>query len=61
VNTPPQRLSREAIDQFKAIYLEEFGEILSDDEAQQMGYEVLHLFWILLRSSSDEADIAGPR
>jgi hypothetical protein len=33
---PPQQLSREAIEEFKAIYQEEFGEILSDDEVQEI-------------------------
>ena len=32
----PQQLSRQAIDEFKAIYQEEFGETLTDDQVQEM-------------------------
>ena len=32
----PQQLSREAIDEFKAIYQDEFGRELSDDEVQEI-------------------------
>ncbi len=41
------QLSRQAIEEFKAIYEEEFGEPLSDDEAQEMGLRVLRLFALL--------------
>lgn len=43
----PQPLSRQAIEEFKAIYEKEFGELLSDDEAQEMGLRVLCLFAML--------------
>jgi hypothetical protein len=33
----PQQLSRESIEEFKAVYQEEFGEILSDDEVRDIG------------------------
>ena len=46
MNTPNQ-LSREAIDEFKAIYQEEFGEILSDDEVQEIAMRLLRFFGIL--------------
>jgi hypothetical protein len=36
-----QQLSREAIEEFKAIYLEEFGKPLSNDEAQEMALRLL--------------------
>ena len=45
---PPQQLSRKAIDEFKAIYEEEFGEMLTDDEAQEMGVRLLQFFALLL-------------
>jgi hypothetical protein len=45
--TTPQQLSREAIDEFKAIYQEEFGEILSDDEVQEIAMRLLRFFGIL--------------
>ena len=43
----PNQLSREAIDEFKAIYQEEFGEILSDDEVQEIAMRLLRFFGIL--------------
>ena len=44
----PQQLSRKAIDEFKAIYQEEFGQSLSDDQAQEMGRGLLTLLKLLL-------------
>ncbi len=41
------QLSRQAIEEFKAIYEKEFGEPLTDDEAQEMGLRVLRLFALL--------------
>lgn len=43
----PQQLSREAIEEFKAIYKEEFGEILTDDEVQEIAMRLLRFFGIL--------------
>ena len=43
----PNQLSREAIDEFKAIYHEEFGEILSDDEVQEIAMRLLRFFGVL--------------
>jgi hypothetical protein len=43
----PHQLSREAIDEFKAIYQEEFGEVLSDDEVQEIATRLLRFFGIL--------------
>ncbi len=47
MNTKPQQLSREAMDDFKAIYQEEFGEVLSDDEVQEIAMRLLRFFGIL--------------
>ena len=44
---PPQQLSCEAIEEFKVIYQEEFGEILSDDEVQEIAMRLLRFFGIL--------------
>lgn len=44
----PQILSREAINEFKAIYKEEFGKELSDHAAQQIGLDLLKLLKLLL-------------
>ena len=47
----PNQLSREAIEEFKAIYQDEFGEILSDDEVQEIAIRLLRFFGILVRPS----------
>jgi len=43
----PQQLSREAIEEFKAIYQEEFGEVLSDDEVREIATRLLRFFGVL--------------
>ena len=52
----PNQLSREAIDEFKAIYQEEFGEILSDDEVQEIAMRLLRFFGILNKENSGSVD-----
>ena len=52
--TTPQQLSREAIDEFKTIYEEEFGKVLTDDEVQKIALRLLRFFGILNQSVSDE-------
>ena len=47
MKTPAQQLSREAIEDFKAIYHEEFGEVLSDAEVQEIATCLLRFFGIL--------------
>jgi len=42
------KLSQKAIDEFKAIYREEFSEEISDDMAEQMGLGLLKLLKLLL-------------
>lgn len=42
-------LSKEAINEFKAIYREEFGEEISDAEAQELGESLISLFKIIYR------------
>lgn len=42
-------LSREAIEEFKQIYREEFGETISDADALEMGLRLLRLFEIIYR------------
>ena len=42
------RLSSKAIQEYKEIYKKEFGEELSDAEAEEQALRVLHLFWLLL-------------
>lgn len=43
----PQQLSHEAIDEFKAIYKDEFGKELSDPEVQEIALQLLRFFGIL--------------
>ena len=45
----PQQLSRQAIEEFRAIYLEEFGKALSNDEAQEMALRLLRFLETLHR------------
>jgi len=45
---PPHQLTREALEEFKAIYAEEFAEDISNDEAQEMALRLLGFFDILL-------------
>lgn len=57
-------LSKEAIQEFKDIYREEFKEDVSDDKAQELGKGLISLFRIIYRplpkggkpSLSDEDD-----
>ena len=44
----PQRLSQKAIEDFKARFHEEYGEDISDEEAQEMGLRLLNLLKLLL-------------
>lgn len=53
------KLSREAIEEFKAIYKEEFGEVLTDIEAQDKGYSLLRLFKIIYRPLPDKQPKEG--
>jgi hypothetical protein len=42
-------LSKEAVEEFKDIYREEFGEKISDEEAQEMGGNLLFLLDLIYR------------
>ena len=50
----PNQLSREAIDEFKAIYQKEFGVILPDDEVQEIALRLLRFFGILAKPVPNE-------
>lgn len=43
-------LSKEAIKEFKEIYYREFGENISDADAQEMGESLISLFKIIYRA-----------
>ena len=50
----PQPLSQEAIDEFKAIYQEEFGITLSDGQVQDIALRLLRFFGILANPDSKD-------
>lgn len=43
----PKQLSREAIDEFKAAYKEEFGILLTDEQVQEMAVRLLRFFGVV--------------
>ncbi len=43
------QLSKEAIEDYKKAFKEEFGEDLSDEEAMELGCDLLRLFQIIYR------------
>jgi hypothetical protein len=49
------KLSKEAIADFKKIYLEKRGVELSDEEADTMGWELLELMDLLLRPTQPKS------
>ena len=58
MNTPNQ-LSREAIEEFKTIYQEEFGEVLSDDEVQEIAMRLLRFFGIMNKKNPSSVDASN--
>ena len=51
-----KQLSREAIEEFKAIYQDEFGKSLSDDEVQEIALRLLRFFGILIQPRPGETE-----
>jgi hypothetical protein len=51
----PRRLSQQAIDEFKAIYQDEFRQTLSDDDVQDIALRLLRFFGILRQVPPNEA------
>ena len=51
----PNQLSREAIDEFRSIYEEEFGKRLTDGEVKDMARRLLCFFGVLTQQNQDEA------
>jgi hypothetical protein len=49
------KLSRKAVDDFKTIYFEEFGQKLSDTEAQEMAGRLLSICRTIFAGLSTEA------
>ena len=43
----PKQLSRQAIDDFKAAYNEEFGVLLTDEQVKAMAMRLLRFFGII--------------
>jgi len=42
-------LSKEAIEEYKQIYKEKFGEVISDEEAREQGENLIALFRVIYR------------
>jgi hypothetical protein len=51
-----QPFSREAIEEFKAIYQDEFGEELSDEEVQEIATRLLRFFGVLNKDAGGSVD-----
>jgi hypothetical protein len=56
VQNPPRQLSPEALREFKEIYLEEFDETLTDDEAEAIAVRVIKFFGILAQGNDQDTD-----
>jgi hypothetical protein len=52
----PNDLSRQAIDEFNAIYEKEFGQSLSGDEVREIAVRLLRFFGILVRPLPGETE-----
>jgi len=52
-------LSRKAIEEFKEIYLQEFGQEISVKEARELAESLLSLFKIVCRPISEEKEGQG--
>jgi len=50
------RISSEATEEFKKIYNEEFGDDLTDDQAQECALRFLRLFQLLLQPLPDNSE-----
>ena len=48
------RLSKNAIKEFKKIYLKESGQALSDEDAQEKGLNLLSLFKMIYRAIPED-------
>jgi len=46
-------LSKKAKNEFRKIYQEEFGEVLTDEEIEQMGLRLLRLLDLLTRKPKE--------
>jgi hypothetical protein len=49
-----KQLSREAIEEFKRIYQDEFGTKLSDDEVREIAVRLLRFFGNLIQPGTKE-------
>ena len=43
------QIEKEALDNFRSLYREEFGEDLSEDEAQEMASNLINLYELLMQ------------
>ena len=60
------QLSREATEEFRALYREEFGHEISDEQARAMGEKLVDLFRVIYRPMQEEVpnatkdQVSGP-
>jgi hypothetical protein len=50
------RLSKKAIDEFKEIYFREFGQNITDEEAQELGSKLISLVKIICRPIPEQTN-----
>lgn len=54
------RFSNDALDEFRRIYQDEFGEEITRDQAQEMGTRVVTLLRLLLRPLPSDSERTPP-
>jgi hypothetical protein len=50
------KLSKKAIEEFKEIYLRQFGQEITNEEAQELGSNLIALFKIICRPIPEHTD-----
>jgi hypothetical protein len=50
------KLNKKAIDEFKEIYFREFGQQITDEEAQELGSKLISLVKIICRPIPEHTD-----
>ena len=50
------KLSKKAINEFKEIYFHEFGQQITDEEAQELGSNLISLFKIICRPIPEDTN-----
>jgi len=47
-------LSKEAVEEFKQIYLQTYGKELSSNDAEEQAYQLLRIYKTILKSENDK-------